>query len=286
MSGEVFDAQPLLKSLYKTSDKKTFDKNFNGEIKINLSKALTGTNDDLSNFAMIASINSGSFNKLSLKGNFSEDEIVEMSIYQVDKDKKTLQVISDRARPFIKNFDFIKGFEGGKLEYESIISKEVSNSNLTITDFKVSKVPALAQLLTLASLQGIADTLSGEGIRFESFEMKSNSEGNVLNIEDALAIGPAVSILLEGYVDKGKTVSLRGTLVPATTINKIIGKIKVLGDILIGDKKGEGVFGVSFKMKGPPKDIKTTVNPIKTLTPRFIVRALEKMKKKKKEEAK
>ena len=286
MSGEVFDAQPLLKSLYKKSDKKIFDKNFSSEIQINLNKALTGTSDDVSNFAMIASINSGSFNKLSLKGNFSEDEIVEMSIYQVDKDKKTLQVISDRARPFIKNFDFIKGFEGGKLEYESIISKEASNSNLTITDFRVSKVPALAQLLTLASLQGIADTLSGEGIRFESFEMKLNSKGNVLNIEDVLAIGPAVSILLEGYIDKGKTVSLRGTLVPATKLNSIIASIPVVGDILVGKKTGEGVVGVSFKMKGPPKNIKTTVNPIKTLTPRFIVRALEKMKKKKKDKAK
>ena len=235
---------------------------------------------------MVGSINSGTFNKLSLKGNFTKDEIVEMSIYQVDQNKKTLQVISDRARPFVKNFDFVKGFEGGKLEYESIISKEVSNSNLMITDFKVSKVPALAQLLTLASLQGIADTLSGEGIRFESFEMKSNSESNVLNIEDALAMGPAISILLEGYVDKGKTLSLRGTLVPATKLNSIIASIPLVGDILVGKKTGEGVVGVSFKMKGPPKDIKTTVNPIKTLTPRFIVRALEKMKKKKKEEAK
>ena len=286
MTGEVFDALPLLKSLYKKSDKKTFDKNFNSEIQINLNKALTGTNDDVSNFAMIASIKRGSFNKLSLKGDFSQDEVVEISIYQVDENKKTLHVISDRARPFIKNFDFIKGFEGGKLEYESIISKEISNSNLIITDFKVSKVPALAQLLTLASLQGIADTLGGEGIRFESFEMKSNSENNVLNIEDALAMGPAVSILLEGYVDRGKTVSLRGTLVPATKLNSIIASIPVIGDILVGKKTGEGVIGVSFKMKGPPKNIKTTVNPIKTLTPRFIVRALEKMKKKKKEEAK
>ena len=90
---------------------------------------------------------------------------------------------------------------------------------MTITDFKVSKVPALAKLLTLASLQGIADTLGGEGIRFESFEMKSNSDGDLLNIEDALAMGPAISILLEGYVEKGKTVSLRGTLVPATKLN-------------------------------------------------------------------
>ena len=281
ISGEVFDVQPLLKSLYKKDDRKTFSKNFNSQVKININKAITGTEDDVSDFAMIAKINKGTFEKLSLKGNFSENEIVEMTIYQVDKDKKILQVISDRARPFVKNFDFIKGFEGGKLEYESVISKEASNSNLIITNFKVSKVPALAQLLTLASLRGIADTLSGEGIRFESFEMKSNSKGNLLNIEESLALGPAISILFDGYVDKGKIVSLRGTLVPARTVNKVIGWIPLFGKILVGNKVGEGIFGVSFKMKGPPKNIKTTVNPIKTLTPRFITRMLEKMKDKK-----
>ena len=147
-------------------------------------------------------------------------------------------------------------------------------------------MPALAQLLTLASLQGIADTLSGEGINFEIFEMQSNSKGNVLNIEEAYASGPAVSILFDGYIDKGKTVSLRGTLVPARWLNSIINKIPILGKILVGKKTGEGVVGVSFKMKGPPKDIKTTVNPIKTLTPRFIVRAIEKMKNKNKEKTK
>ena len=279
ISGKLFDAEPLLKSLYKSDDKKTFSKDYNSELKINFDKAITGTNDDVSNFSMIASIKKGVYNKLSLKGNFSENEIIEMSIYQIDQNKKTLQVISDRARPFIKNFDFIKGFEDGKLEYESTITKEGANSNLLITDFKVSKVPALAKLLTLASLQGIADTLSGEGIRFESFEMKSNLKGNVMNVEDALAMGPAVSILLNGYVEKGKVVSLRGTLVPATKLNAIIASIPLVGDILVGKKTGEGVVGVSFKMKGPPKDIKTTVNPIKTLTPRFITRTLEKIKK-------
>ena len=286
IAGELLDAEPLLKSLYKTKDKKTFSKDFNSEIKINIDKAITGTNDNVSDLSMIGSIKKGAYNKLILKGNFSKNEIIEMSIYKVDQNKKILQVISDRARPFIKNFDFIKGFEDGRLEYESSIFKEGSSSNLLITDFKVSKVPALAQLLTLASLQGIADTLSGEGIRFESFEMKSNSKGNVMNIEDALAMGPAVSILLSGYVDKGNVVSLRGTLVPATKLNAIIASIPLVGDILVGKKTGEGVVGVSFKMKGPPKDIKTTVNPIKTLTPRFIVRAVERIKKKKKEETK
>ena len=78
---------------------------------------------------------------------------------------------------------------------------------------------------------------------------------------------------------KDELISLRGTLVPATTINKAIGSIPLLGDILVGKKAGEGVFGVSFKIKGYPKDLKTTVNPIKTLTPRFITRTLEKIKK-------
>ena len=38
---------------------------------------------------------------------------------------------------------------------------------------------------------------------------------------------------------------------------------------------GEGLFGVSFKMKGPEGNIKTTINPIKTLTPRFIQKIIE-----------
>ncbi len=84
---------------------------------------------------------------------------------------------------------------------------------------------------------------------------------------------------MSGYIEAEKLVSIRGTLVPATTINRTIASIPILGDILIGKKVGEGVFGVSFKIKGPPKDLKTTVNPIKTLTPRFITRTLEKLKK-------
>ena len=95
------------------------------------------------------------------------------------------------------------------------------------------------------------------------------------------AIGPSISILMNGYVETGNLVSLRGTLVPATTLNKVIGSIPIIGKILVGKKMGEGGFGVSFKIKGQPKNLKTTVNPIKTLTPRFITRTLEKAKKQK-----
>ena len=65
-------------------------------------------------------------------------------------------------------------------------------------------------------------------------------------------------------------------MVPAKTLNKILSSIPVVGDILIPKEIGEGLFGVSFKIKGTDKDLKTTVNPLKTITPRFITKALEK----------
>ena len=134
-------------------------------------------------------------------------------------------------------------------------------------------------MLTLASLQGIADLLTGEGIRFTDFEMKFSNKNDLMKIEELYAIGPAISLLMEGYIESDDLISLRGTMVPATTINRTISSIPLLGDILVGKKVGEGVFGVSFKIKGPPNKLKTTVNPVKTLTPRFITRTLEKIKK-------
>ena len=101
-----------------------------------------------------------------------------------------------------------------------------------------------------------------------------------MDIEEIFLIGPSISVLVEGYFDKKKDIiSLRGTLVPAKTLNSIVSKIPVVGDILIGKKVGEGIFGISFKVKGLPNNLKTTVNPVKTLTPRFITRALESEKK-------
>jgi hypothetical protein len=134
-------------------------------------------------------------------------------------------------------------------------------------------------LLSLASLQGIADLLTGEGIRFTDFEMIFSNNKDLMTINELYAIGPSISLLMEGYIQSENLISLRGTLVPATTINKTISSIPLIGDLLIGKKVGEGVFGVSFKIKGPPKNLKTSVNPIKTLTPRFITRTLEKIKK-------
>jgi len=215
---------------------------------------------------------------LNLNSAFQNNEKFTFSI--TSKNDQTITTLfSEKAEPLVKRYNFIKGYEEGILDFYSTKIGDKSSSTLKIFDFKLQELPALTKLLTLASLQGIADTLTGEGIRFNELEMQFSNAGNSMTIDELYAIGPAISVLMSGYIEKDNLVSLRGTLVPATTLNKTIGSIPILGKILVGSKTGEGVFGVSFKIKGHPENLETTVNPLKTLTPRFITRTLEKLKK-------
>ena len=282
IDSDIFDATSLVDEILFSKKDGNFLEIFdslNSLIKINVKEIYISKNDYLENLITDIDIKLNKINNLMLSSKFPNNSELKLSITKNSNDEKITTLNTKNASPLVKKYKFIKGFEGGSLDFYSTSKNGYSKSNLNINDFKLKEVPALTKLLTLASLQGIADLLTGEGIRFNEFEMKFNNNNGLMTIEEIYSLGPSISILMDGYVQKDDLISLRGTLVPATTINKVIGSIPLLGDILVGKKTGEGVFGVSFKIKGYPKDLKTTVNPIKTLTPRFITRTLENLKK-------
>ena len=277
LEGSFFNANKLIDDLL-FDDNKTNLLNIDTNLKVDIKKIRLDNENNLSNFTGNITFKNKEVVKANLVGKFSDNKKLKFTINSNGNSKITTLFL-DNATPIVKRYKFIKGFDDGILDYYSSKKFGESNSQLKIYDFKLKELPLLTKILTLASLQGIADILSGEGIRFDEFEMSFRNKENLMNINEIYAIGPAISILMDGYIEKNELVSLRGTLVPATTINKFIGSLPVLGKILVGSKTGEGVFGVSFKIKGPPKNLETSVNPIKTLTPRFITRTLEKIKK-------
>ncbi len=278
LKGKSFNADKIIKNLLESNDtnKDFFNKDF--KLKLDIKKVFLNKKNPITDFKGNIVFKNNSIETADLVSKFSNQQKVIFTIKK-NGDEKITTLFSDKAKPFVDRYKFIKGFEKGSLDFYSSYSSGISNSVLKIYDFKLKELPVLTKILTLASLQGIADVLSGEGIRFNEFEMDFSNNGKLMTINEIYAIGPAISILMDGYIEKNKLVSLRGTLVPATTLNKTIGSIPLLGKILVGSKVGEGVFGVSFKTKGPPNQLETSVNPIKTLTPRFITRTLEKIKK-------
>ncbi len=195
--------------------------------------------------------------------------------------KKYLEIYSDLPQPLISEYNFFKGLTDGVLTFSSIIEENTSTSKLIIDNFKIVNAPGVVKLLSLADFGGLADLAEGDGISFEKLEINMSNDKGFIKLEELFAIGPSISVLMDGYKTPSGLTSLRGTLVPAKNLNKLLSKIPVIGKIIIPKEIGEGLFGVSFKMKGMPGKIKTTINPIKTLTPRFITRALEKSKQSK-----
>ncbi len=278
--GSSLNANTLITNLLKGNDKKRnniFQNNI--ALNIKLDEVSLDEVNYVSDLKGNLFIKDNSVVDANLSALFGDKKNISFSINSDAENNKITTLYSSKAKPLVERYKFIKGFDEGYLDFYSSKKDNISISKLNIYDFKLKELPVLTKILTLASLQGIADILSGEGIRFDEFEMNFKNQGDLMTIDEIYAIGPAISILMSGYLEDDKLISLRGTLVPATTINRTISSIPVLGKILVGDKTGEGVFGVSFKIKGPPKKLETTVNPIKTLTPRFITRTIEKIKK-------
>jgi len=280
IKGTNFDSKLIAKELSK-ANKSNFLKNISKNVEIDFDRVSTNTEFPLEKFRLIGFINKGNFEKLSVKSEFTNGKYLDVSLKkEKNSNRKILEIYSDIARPILSSYKFFNGLRNGNLLYVSKFDDKNSSAVLTVDNFKLIKAPAFAKLLSLADLQGLTDTLKGEGITFDTLIIKYETDPTTMNIKEIFMIGPSISILMDGYVEKGSgLISLRGTLVPAKTLNTLVSKIPIVGDILIGKKAGEGLFGLSFKIKGLPDNLKTIVNPVKTLTPRFITRALENIKK-------
>ena len=279
IKGSKFDATNLPK-IITTKNKNNNFSNFSKEIEIDLDNVIAPLSENLKNFKLIGYLDKGEFAKISAKGDFGKNNFLDISLKNdKKKNRRYLEIYSDLTSPLLTEFKFFKGLSEGKLLYTSIINGNDFNSKLKIEDFKVTNAPGLIKLLSLADLGGLADLAKGEGLSFDSLEIEMSREKGFLKIIEILALGPSISVLMEGYRDQNEITSLRGTLVPAKNLNKLISKIPIIGDIVIPKDVGEGLFGISFKMKGPPGRIKTSINPIRTLTPRFIQKIVDRKKK-------
>ncbi len=278
IKGSRFDATNLTKFLNNKKEENKL-KNISNSIVIDFKNIKVPMSESLQDFKLIGEIKKGKFVKISSKGDFGGNNFLDISMKKDEiNNTKYLEIYSDLTRPLLTDYSFFKGLSGGKLLYTSIIDGSKSNSKLKIEDFRVINAPGVVKLLSLADLGGLADLAEGEGLTFDILEIDMEKNKGMLKLNEILVLGPSMSVLMDGYQDDNGLTSLRGTLVPAKTLNKLISKIPVLGNIIIPKEIGEGLFGVSFKMKGTKGKIKTTINPIKTLTPRFIQKIIDKNK--------
>ena len=185
--------------------------------------------------------------------------------------QRLLTVRSSDAGEVARTFDIYDNAVGGDLLMEAVLHDDQPNEPITgtvrIEDYRVINAPTLARLLSIASLTGIVDALRGEGISFSEFMLPFSIEDDLLTVREARTSGFAIGVNAEGRVNlETDQVDISGTIVPAYSLNTLIGIVPVLGDLLTGGE-GEGIFAATYRIGGTTAEPSVTVNPLSALAP-------------------
>ena len=127
-------------------------------------------------------------------------------------------------------------------------------------NFSLIHTPAIINSLSILSFSGIESILIGEGVSFDNGEVKIYVKDNVFNFDPLLLSSESLGIKARGKLNLyNHEIDLRGSVAPIKMISQIISSVPAVGEIITGLKK-DGLFAGQFKMIGPFKDPKVTLN--------------------------
>lgn len=133
------------------------------------------------------------------------------------------------------------------------------DGTLKITNFRVRDAPAIAALVNAVSVVGLLDQLRGSGLHFSDVDARFLLTPQQLVLREASAIGASIGVSMDGYYDLGRNVmDFQGVFSPVYLINGI-------GAALT--RRGEGVFGVTYTLRGPANAPSVQVNPLSAFAP-------------------
>ena len=170
--------------------------------------------------------------------------------------------------------DFI---EGGILDLRGVLATRDTPARLraTVEDTRLINAPFFTQILSLASLRGLTDTLSGEGVLFSRIEAPIVIGGGRYVIDGGRASGPALGLTVNGWVGADNNgINLNGVLVPSFGVNSVLGGVPIIGDLIVG-RQGEGIFSITYSVTGTLDKAQVAVNPLSAVTPGILRRIFE-----------
>ncbi len=204
------------------------------------------------------------------KGELSPNSNLDITISPGANSANNIVISGGDAGELLRRGKYYENGYGGVFK-ASILYKNKSkiSGSLEIEDFRIRNAPVLAQLISSASIIGLLNNLNGTGLLFTKIEGAFDYKDGELVLENGVAVGPSLGLTMSGYERYGKkqnVVNVNGLISPVYIVNGVVKAIPLIGKVL-GGEKGEGVFGVSYKVQGNSSNPRVSVNPLSILAP-------------------
>jgi hypothetical protein len=112
-------------------------------------------------------------------------------------------------------------------------------------------------------------------LEFDNLRVPFSVGSGQFVIHDGIINGPLLGATMRGNIDfKRERIGLSGTYVPLFGLNAAISDFPILGPLLSG-RSGEGIFGITFAVKGATSNPEVLVNPMSMVAPGFLRQLFE-----------
>ncbi|MEX2644607.1 MAG: AsmA-like C-terminal region-containing protein [Acetobacterales bacterium] len=209
-----------------------------------------------------------------IRGGVGEGGTMELRLGP-DGDRRDIVITSNDAGAALRTFGLYDDMNGGTMNIKGVFNDAHPKHPLVgvadVRDFRIRNAPAMAKLLSIASLTGILESLSGDGLVFSQLNAPFALVDGQLELKSARAYGPSLGITLKGVLDlQQDALDMEGTIVPAYAINSLLGNLPLVGGLVTGGDRGSGLFAATYSMRGPRNAPDITINPLAALAPGFL----------------
>lgn len=214
---------------------------------------------------------------VTIGGELPDGGPLNLSYNRADDGTARITANAGDAAGMVKTFLNADFLVGGTLAIDGVLrgADQQSDFNISIEGTRLRDAPFLTQILSLASLRGLADTLGGEGVRFSRIELPMKLGAGRLVVDGGRASGPALGLTVNGWLDlEDQGLSIDGVLVPSFGVNSALGGIPIIGDLFVG-RDGEGVFSLTYSVRGELARAQVAINPLSAATPGILRRIFE-----------
>lgn len=216
----------------------------------------------------------GGWQSIKIDGAFANGSRIGLSLAPTAPGVRKLHVESDNLGASIGLFGIADNVVDGTLAIDGTVTEvgghQVVHAHIDGKDYSLVRAPALAKLLSLATLDGVYALMSGAGIPFTDLRGDISFSQGRITLDPVIGFGGSLGVTAKGWLNPGDDqIDVDGTLAPAYVINSIIGHIPIVGDLLTGGE-GQGLFAAAFRLTGSNDDPTVTVNPLSALTPGFL----------------